>query len=249
MCIQLNERHHAWIVSDFYGELMKHYGDMGIQVFRKASQTYGEERGRRMAYRALRDKKDLSFETYFAYGEYLSTSDFFEVEMKSKEGVVEERVTRCPWAEIFHKKNLKECGVVYCREIDRAIVRGFNPNLQMDTISTQHESHCCQFYFRDSSLHSNTLDRADAYGVENEKRLVEDMNYHCAHVFKVLDQIISSVFGLDAEHIKIAVEESFVDEYGVDSFKEIKKRLGIDFTVLDRSLKLEEDKNAEDNGI
>lgn len=165
----MDEIQHAFIVSEFYRLLKAHDGENGIAVFRMAAITYGEQRGKRMAMRALRDGHPLDYEGYFAYGEYPSTDAYFDVDMWDEQGVVNERVTRCPWATVFAERGMKECGVAYCREIDRAIVRGFNPELELETASTQHLQGCCRFYFRDQKVYPGLLEKAGGPDAEPQR--------------------------------------------------------------------------------
>lgn len=122
--IKLNEKHHASIVLGFYKALAEK-GKQGLDVFVRAAQFYGEERGRRMALRALRDGHPLDYVSYFAYGEWESTPGFYDVTMTPRPGVVDEQICRCPWADVFRAADFTACGTAYCREIDRAIVCGF----------------------------------------------------------------------------------------------------------------------------
>lgn len=111
----MDEFQHAFIVSEYYRLLKEKWGEQGIAAFRMAAITYGEQRGKRMAMRTVRDGHPLDYEGYFAYGEYPSTPAYFDVDMWDENGVVNEKVTRCPWAKMFAQRGLKECGVVYCR--------------------------------------------------------------------------------------------------------------------------------------
>lgn len=54
-----NEHHHAWIVSDYYRLLLEQFGAAGKRAFVQAAQTYGEQRGKRMAMRAIADGRPL----------------------------------------------------------------------------------------------------------------------------------------------------------------------------------------------
>ena len=83
-----NEHHHAWIVSDYYRLLLEQFGAAGKRAFVQAAQTYGEQRGKRMAMRAIADGRPLGLLEYFAYGEYPSTDAFFEVDMWGETGMI-----------------------------------------------------------------------------------------------------------------------------------------------------------------
>ena len=94
--MKLNEKHHAAIVLAFYRALRDEYGETGLLAFSMAQRLYGEQRGRRMALRALRDGHKLGYTEYFAYSEWECTPEFFDVTMDARPGCVDECVTRCP---------------------------------------------------------------------------------------------------------------------------------------------------------
>lgn len=208
-----NEHHHAWIVSDFYRLLLTHHGEAGKRAFIQAAQTYGEQRGKRMAMRAIADGRPLGLLEYFAYGEYPSTDEFFQVDMWGEPGVVHEKVTRCPWADIFAQRGLKDCGDLYCREIDRAIVRGFNPELELETASTQHYGSCCRFYFRQPGIPADTLEQADLL-TAGRGDLSMPLSFHCAHVFHVFSTTTEGAFGQAGAELVAQVRASFAEKYG-----------------------------------
>ncbi len=222
--MEWNEYHHAWIVSEYYRLLTAKWGERGKAAFIQAAQTYGEQRGKRMAMRAIADGQPLDFVSYFAYGEYGSTEEFFDVKMWGEPGVVNEQVTRCPWAQQFARRGMKECGAVYCKEIDRAIVRGFQPELLLETTSTQHYGDCCRFYFRDEGMRSDVLELAEQRSAEAGADPVMPLSYHCAHVFHVYSAVSEGVFGAEGAHVTEEVLAGFAAEYGEEAAKELAAR-------------------------
>lgn len=227
----MDEIQHAFIVSEFYRLLKAHDGENGIAVFRMAAITYGEQRGKRMAMRALRDGHPLDYEGYFAYGEYPSTDAYFDVDMWDEQGVVNERVTRCPWATVFAERGMKECGVAYCREIDRAIVRGFNPELELETASTQHLQGCCRFYFRDQKVYPGLLEKAGAL-TENRSDISKPLEYHCGHVFHVFSQTVRGVYGQAGAEMCGQVIEAFRGAFGEQMTGALLENAKADFETI-----------------
>ena len=73
----LTERHHAFISACFYKELLHACPGNGEATFVMAAQRYGEQRGSRMAQRAIRDGRVLDFAAYCAYGEWAYTEEYF----------------------------------------------------------------------------------------------------------------------------------------------------------------------------
>ena len=186
------EKHHAYIITRFFRKLNT-MGQTGKAVFRLAAQNYGEQRGRRMALRSLRDGYPLDFLSYFAYGEWTPTEGAFSIRMEAQEGIVEEEVFRCPWAEVFADEDALDCGVVYCREIDRAITRGFNPDLNLELIRNIHNGGSCLFRFRDKSITRELFERAEALPKAGTASISFD--YHCGHLYSVFCDTAESVYG------------------------------------------------------
>ena len=56
---EFTEKHHAFIAATFYDLLTKRYGQRGEAAFILATQRYAEQRGNRMAQRAIRDGKRM----------------------------------------------------------------------------------------------------------------------------------------------------------------------------------------------
>ncbi len=192
--MELNEKHHALIVLGFYRELVSR-GKRGYDAFVKGAQLYGESRGRRMALRALRDGNPLDFVSYFAYSEWEASENAFDCSFTACSGYVDENVTRCPWAALFSEEDAKECGVAYCNEIDRAIVRGFNPALTLDVPHTQHLSGSCQFYFRDAAVTDELFKQVDVLLAQPHGEIVKEFAFHCADVWYTYCNVCFSVFG------------------------------------------------------
>lgn len=217
------EYHHAWIVSEYYRILTEQWGSKGTEAFRQAACTYGEQRGKRMAMRAIKDGQPLNLKSYFAYGEYDSTPEFFQVDMWCDPAAVNEEVTKCPWADLFAKRDLKDCGDTYCREIDKAIVRGFSPKLHLDTTSTQHYGPCCRFYFRQSEeIRQDLLEQAEEL-TAGRTDIIMPMDYHCAHVYHVFSAVAEGIFGEKGREVSALVLEGFGQIYGKEAAEHICK--------------------------
>ena len=104
-----------------------------------------------MALRAMRDEMPLDYNTYMAYGEIYATIPG-KTEMAGEYPDAETRVYSCAWHDTFWEMDLAECGLVYCKEIDRGIVRGFNPGLLFEQKSVLHNAPCCRLVFKNAAL-------------------------------------------------------------------------------------------------
>ncbi len=210
----MTEKHHAYIVLEFYRELKKRKGDLGTEIFRCAARIYGEERGHRMALRVLRDGYPLNYDSYFAYSEWESTEGYFDVTMKAGSKTVEECVTKCPWAQVFSEEGCPECGIDYCSEIDRSIVRGFNPNLKLDMPKIQYKDGCCQFFFKDSSITENCFYLGEQMAEKSRGPILLPFSYHCGHVYAVFRKVLTDTLLEEGEESIQAVYNRLLQRLG-----------------------------------
>jgi hypothetical protein len=242
-----DEKTHAHIIGLFY----KHLKEDGIPVFIKAAQRYAEQRGNRMALRALRDGVPLNFAAYMAYGEWIGTIPMEVSEERGKDDLTA-TVSTCPWAETFAEMGLVDCGMLYCKEIDRGIVRGFNPDLRFELKSLLHNSdHCVQVFKNIDGIDGiDSIDSTDSTdsiggiggidgiggigGINTTGGTVpapadgkRDWQYHCAHVFTTMAETAQAAGHGD---IIDRVKADFVRRFGEAALEGIIHR-GIDFNL------------------
>jgi hypothetical protein len=229
--MRYNETHHAFLVFVFYKVLSEING--GKKLFIKAAQTYGEQRGLRMALRALRDGAELTVASYLAYGEWEPSHGAFDINFNAEDGVLNETVRRCPWADTWKKQNLPEAGIVYCQEIDGAILRGFNSALDVKIDSNISGNGICIFHFYDPAIKKTTLFKqaADIKSRHKEK-VVEDFAYHCGHIWAVFYRAICDVFPDSAVKIMEQAAKIVCDEYGEKFLTTIRSHETLDFTRI-----------------
>ena len=71
-----NEKVHAFIAAKFYVYLTEAFGERCERAFIHGTQYYAEQRGRRMAQRAIRDGKELTYANYLEYGAFRASKLF-----------------------------------------------------------------------------------------------------------------------------------------------------------------------------
>lgn len=228
---EFTEKHHAFIAASFYKELVGAYGKQGEQVFILATQRYAEQRGSRMAQRAIRDRKQLTFAAYREYGEWVSS------ETIKKEGainVVEEiafspdyeiKILHCPWAEQFKKMNLVKAGAVYCTHLDKAIVRGFNPYLIFEVPQSMNEHEYCIQIMKGADFKNDQK-------FERSPENIKKFDYHCGHCYKTFKEITTTIFKVKGEEIALKVLKDFAGEYGEEMAEVLLSYLKADFNLI-----------------
>ena len=124
----MTERTHAFLAARYYEYLTRKFGQQGKAAFVHATRHYAEQRGRRMARRALRDGEELNWTSYYRYGEWVSspeciaegTSNQHSFIRYEPEGVL--KITRCPWKAQFAEMGVDgTAGALYCSVLDDSI--------------------------------------------------------------------------------------------------------------------------------
>ena len=236
-----NEKLHAYIAARFYVRLTHTFGEKGKAAFIYATQYYAEQRGRRMAMRAIQDGQPLTYETYRAYGEWESTKDMQEEgcanrsETVSTDPVYEFHVTVCPWHEEFKALGLEEAGLVYCAHLDNSIARGFNPYLVYEVPQTLHD---CPFCVQKVSnlqglapgqTEQGSFDPSKARPEADRRR---GFTYHCAHSYWSYARCAARIFGRAGRQLADEVLEDISGEWGASYSNFLLKYKSDDFEMI-----------------
>lgn len=225
-----NEMSHAYIAARFYQLLVEKFGDRGVKAFNHGTQYYGTQRGRRMAQRAIRNGKDLTYETYCQYGEWENTEFAKSKGIENQTDVISTspdfhmEIRVCPWHELFKEIEEVEGGHEYCKYLDASIARGFNPDLVYEVPETLHKSDKCTQIIRDVNFDENT-------DTTKKMEYVKDFDYHCAHSFWAYSEVVEGIFGLEGREISTKVLEDFGERYGREAADIIMKYKYTNFNV------------------
>ncbi|MDR1057986.1 MAG: L-2-amino-thiazoline-4-carboxylic acid hydrolase [Treponema sp.] len=204
-----NEETHAYLIGLFFS-VLKSRGERGIRVFTAGTRYYSEQRGRRMALRALRDDQELNFDTYFAYGEWNPSGTVsMEYVTETAGNSFVERISACPWAAAFAAMGLRDCGQLYCREIDRGIIRGFNPDLRFEVKSTLNDADTCVQVFENFAPQKKVMSPPDGK---------QDWQYHCAHILSAMTDVVRAA---GFAEVPAAVKAGFIQKYGENAYQGI----------------------------
>lgn len=181
-------RQHAVMFGVLAKGILEAFGEQtGDELLWAAVERYGEERGRRMALRCERDGVERDMAAYFAYGEW-SASGGFEKSPLLDDPYRHYHVLRCPWCTAWDESGLEEYGQYYCRAVDRAILRGFNPSLTLD-MPVYHSmpggTHC-DFHWKDAARTEEFAARQQALARAVGTSCVKDFLYHTAHLYQAM---------------------------------------------------------------
>lgn len=199
----------------------------GEAVIRKGVRRYGEQRGNRMGLRAQAKGRALTMNSYMAYGEWRAGEDEQEHETAETTPQLKMHVTKCPWQKAWENNDLMPFGRLYCLEIDRALVHGFNPELRLDVNSTlTNDNLPCEFVF-----HGADPDTASDLSLDRE-RTVMAWDYHLGHLFKTLGEVVSEDLGPVGQEAMEEALGTFAQHYGKEAAAVIAGYQDTDFDRL-----------------
>lgn len=222
-----NEKVHAYIAAKYYVYLTQTFGERGRQAFIHATQYYAMQRGRRMAQKAIRDGQPLTQATYNYYGEWVNTEEIKEAGCANKTEICEDgsmKITKCPWHTQFKEMGLTEAGAEYCKHLDSAISRGFNPYLNFVVEQTLHTADYC--------IH-RVLAEPISSGSERGKNpaSLKDFEYHCAHSYWAYNEVTTAIFQIEGDAVNQAVITDFEADYGKEMAEAIMSYQDENFNV------------------
>lgn len=228
-----NEKVHAYIAAKYYCYLKEAFGDRGVRAFIHATQYYAEQRGRRMAQRAIRDGAELTPANYARYGEWVNTQEIIDEGCNNKiaHNFVETddvlNITQCPWYTQFKEMGLNTtAGNEYCKHLDNSIVRGFNPYLTYDVDQTLQTAAYCIHTMRNVDYDANS-------NLSKDTKNMRNFEYHCAHSFWAYNEVTAAIFQNAGEEINAKVLKDFEKEYGAEMANALLKYKYTNFNVCD----------------
>ena len=230
--MEFNEMVHATIAACFHVRLTGAFGERGRMAFLHATRCYAEQRGRRMAQRAIRDGVEvLDWGAYLRYGEWENTGDAKRLGCANQKEVLSLspdyviRITSCPWHARFAELGLTQAGRDYCRDLDRSIARGFNPDLVFELKCTLHDGPCCVQAMRGADF---------APGQEHPPRnpgALRSFEYHCGHSYWTYRRIAGAVFGAEGRQAAERVLSDLAEYCGKETAERLLRFREIDFNL------------------
>ncbi len=182
-----------------------------------------------MAQRAIRDGQPLTQATYNYYGEWVNTDEIRAEGIANQMDTTPEgtlKVTRCPWHTQFKEMGLSEAGAEYCRHLDSAISRGFNPYLGYEVEQTLHTSDCCIHRLLTGNISEGSERGKNPAGLK-------DFAYHCAHSYWAYNEVTAAIFQAEGERVNVQVLRDFTEDYGQEMADTIWSYRNTNFNVCD----------------
>ena len=229
------EIHHALLFALISRSVIEGVGEQkGEAIIRKAVRQYGQERGHRMALRAQANKHALNMTNYIAYNEYKNSPGGMEQKIIEKVPHARVRISKCPWHTTWKENELLAYGRFYCLEIDEAVVRGFNPALQLDVHGTQTNGAAqCEFLFHDANLTIlNYLLIGYRKAVKPGAKAVLPWDYHTGHLFKTLEEVVVEELGAERQRAIDTALVEFADRFGEQALQKVAASRSMDYSIL-----------------
>ncbi len=233
--IQFTARHHALFFSSVAKSVIRGAGEeRDGMLIRKAVRKYGRQRGKRMALRARQNGHGLTVDNYFAYGEWKVPKNDMDFKLSERNPHARLNVFKCPWYVVWKENNLLDYGQYFCREIDAALVRGFNPDLEIQVNSTlTHDGKPCDFIFKNAGISFfKMLGLIYKKKIRPGKQVRMPWAYHTGHLYKTLGDVIRREIGDKADEIMGNALNDFASFFSEQHLEVIKKYQDTDFEQL-----------------
>lgn len=232
---KLSARSHAYLFAVIAKRIVDTYGEEGKDVIREGVIHYGKQRGSRMAQRAIRNGAEPDIPSYILYGEWIAEPGDMNIETPSISPDVRFLYKKCPWYDVWHETGLLEkYGYLYCKYVDEAIAAGFNPAIRFDILSARGcGASVCDMRFRNANLSEEKWKELQAKAKEFGNRFKRPWDYHCAHLFKALWEVIISRLGINGEKQIILALEDFTEKYGKEAADEFLRLVSSDYNKAD----------------
>ncbi|WDP91834.1 MAG: L-2-amino-thiazoline-4-carboxylic acid hydrolase [Desulfobacter sp.] len=221
----MTPEHHAMLLGFFIEEILNHLGETGESVVAKAVCRYGEGRGRRMAQAAAKDCRKNDALGFLLYGEinWDDTGNRFKVVRGTPFFCL--RAEKCFWHGIWQKNHMQAAGRHYCRYIDPAILKGFNPSLEFEVAQRMGEgADCCIFNYGDWQL--GVMDKVKYLLLRSatQKNALKSWAFHCADVYRTFSCVLERETK-DGDAVMEVVRRRFEKQFGKQAAGELSAHL------------------------
>lgn len=127
--------------------LEEKYGEEGLELLKKSVNEWGEARGRDIARRAKQQGKENDLAAYLPSYD-MERSELFKYETKYGKDEINQDFDRCVFAQTWMDADEEKYGRIYCENIDPAICRGYNENLECIHDHIMYKDGHCTFCFK-----------------------------------------------------------------------------------------------------
>ena len=226
---------HATLYALLHRQARTLCGEAGTQATAAGTKLYGQERGNRMAKRALRDGAELNMENYLKYGEWSDPKGESKNELIALSPTYTTHAVRCGWCEAWKKHDLLEYGKLYCESVDISLVHGFNPDNDLVIASTlSHGDPCCHFEW--VGLGFDSPEALKTFGAQKaalEPKVLKDFLYHTGHLLSAMTRAYETALGVvKAQTIVQGALEEFQALFGEEKCQALRQEATLNFSLI-----------------
>ncbi len=210
-------------------------GEKGLETCRRGVAVMGRERGLRSAMRCIENGDELNMHNFFCYGELLDDRGWNRVEVAEYGPVYRTDTICCAWYEAWKKYGLLKYAGLYCDEIDKNLLYGFNPELRLKVEQYEAEGgRRCGFRWLDCRFEDE-----DAWRRLMEKRagmvhkVTRDFLYETGHLLAVMRRELLLEYGaVGAGAVIDGALEEYRRLFGQEKEEAVRKESERNFLVL-----------------
>lgn len=197
--------------------------------------AYGEQRGRRMAKRALKDGEELSTQNYLVYGEWVPYEiTEMDVQFPNLEPELNMVAHKCSWYDCWNTRDMLEEGKYYCKHVDAALARGFREDLNLDLVKNRTEgAEKCDFYFRNENLSAEDFEEISRRKKVLNGLAIKQWDYHIAHIFYTMKDSLIKHHGKLGEKVIEKSLEDYEEKFGKETLEILMEFSDVDFENVD----------------
>lgn len=200
----------------------------------QAVESYGMERGARMAQRCLQMGHALDMISYDAYGELPAFSGSERTQPDAQCAHLRYRMVRCPWCDAWRRHGLTVYGPYYCRCVDAAILRGFNPRLtlRLPTWLSDPASDGCRFEWLDAPNEPARDARVQKLRRLLDGRQTRSFDWHTAHLLSAVMRCLRAASPEKAQLVYEQARTGFARIFGPQAWQQVERWLDTDFSAI-----------------
>ena len=217
---------HAMMYALLVRAAFRYLGDKADEAVHAATVLYGSQRGERMRARALEHGFPLDMAAYFALQEWRAKPDEFDGITLQRTPCLVTCQRLCPWTQAWKLFSMEQYGKLYCRDVDAAILRGFNPELTLQLDQTLSAGDpCCHFTFDNACEDDAFAARRSGYEAILGDSAVRPFAYHTAHVFCAFRRVMAE-YGQPGQRVMEQAEADFIDYFKENQWQQVAAYLG-----------------------
>ena len=230
--MKYSARDHAFVYGVIAQEILADVPDAPA-VLEEAIKVYGLQRGSRMGQTAEAFGDDRTMQTYLAYGEWAPAPGEMDISVPEESPSAVWNVKKCPWSQEWTEQGMLEAGQYYCKFVDRELVHGFNPQLELGTGTTQTagDAYC---YFKWTGADMTPEHKAENSAIAQKVGTVrlKTWAYHMGHIYKTMRQVLADKAGSGkAEEVYGKVDARLEARYGKEMVELMHAGMLLDYWV------------------